>query len=157
MAGVISYFSFSGRANRKRYWLTALALCGLLAVAGLVLGLLAGIPTIGIVFGVLLFASLAAWFVALLANSARRLHDRGKSAWWLLLFSGLPGLLSGLGSLISIGASEDVVAVGSLVSVLGLPFSIWGLVVIGFLKGTVGPNKYGDDLLYEPALAEVLV
>ena len=38
--------------------------------------------------------------------------------------------------------------------VLGLAsfvISIWGLVELGFLRGTVGPNPYGPDPLQAPA------
>ena len=42
--------------------------------------------------------------------------------------------------------------------VLGLAsfvISIWGLVELGFLRGTVGPNPYGPDPLQPPAAASV--
>jgi uncharacterized membrane protein YhaH (DUF805 family) len=38
--------------------------------------------------------------------------------------------------------------------VLGLAslvISIWGLVELGFLRGTVGPNQYGPDPLQTPS------
>jgi uncharacterized membrane protein YhaH (DUF805 family) len=50
------------------------------------------------------------------AISAKRWHDRNQSAWWLLI---------------------------NLVPVVGV---IWSLVVNGFLRGTVGANRYGEDL-----------
>ena len=48
---------------------------------------------------------------------AKRWHDRGKSGWWTLI---------------------------ALVPVAG---AIWILVELGFLRGTVGPNQYGNDPL----------
>jgi uncharacterized membrane protein YhaH (DUF805 family) len=50
-----------------------------------------------------------------LALYSKRLHDRNKSAWWNLL---------------------------GLIPVVG---SLWLFVECGFLRGTVGRNKYGDD------------
>ena len=150
MAWVLSYFSFGGRKNRQRYWLTALAVGGIMAVAALVLSVLTQMPVIGLVFGILLIGAIGAGVVAVLANGARRLHDRGKSAWWLMLFMGLPTLLSSFGNLMTATADEAAVGAGAAVTVLGLPFSIWGLVVMGFLKGTVGPNKYGEDPIGQP-------
>ena len=32
-----------------------------------------------------------------------------------------------------------------------LAISIWGLVELGFLRGTVGPNQYGPDPLQTPS------
>lgn len=50
------------------------------------------------------------------AISAKRWHDRNQSAWWLLI---------------------------NLVPVVGV---IWAVIVNGFLRGTVGANRYGEDL-----------
>ena len=52
-----------------------------------------------------------------LAIAAKRWHDRGKSAWWILV---------------------------AFVPVIG---SLWYLIECGFLKGTTGPNAYGSDPL----------
>ena len=51
-----------------------------------------------------------------LAISVKRWHDRGKSGWWVLI---------------------------SLVPVAGF---IWALVENGFLRGTAGSNRFGEDL-----------
>jgi uncharacterized membrane protein YhaH (DUF805 family) len=45
----------------------------------------------------------------------KRWHDRDKSAWWILI-----GLIPFIGW-------------------------IWVLVEVGFLKGTDGPNRFGED------------
>jgi uncharacterized membrane protein YhaH (DUF805 family) len=74
-----------------------------------------------------------------LALGVKRLHDRNKSGWWLLLFWVLPGILQGVG--------EQVGTAGIVLSLAGLGISIWGLVEMGFLRGTVGPNQYGSDPL----------
>ncbi|MGL6109490.1 MAG: DUF805 domain-containing protein [Rubrivivax sp.] len=52
-----------------------------------------------------------------LAVSVKRWHDRDKSGWWMLL---------------------------NLVPVIGW---LWALVDNGFLRGTSGPNRFGDDPL----------
>jgi uncharacterized membrane protein YhaH (DUF805 family) len=36
-------------------------------------------------------------------------------------------------------------------SLASLAISIWGLVELGFLRGTVGPNQYGPDPLQTPS------
>ena len=68
-----------------------------------------------------------------------------------MLFIGLPTLLSLPSELLQYSADEDAHLAGAGLAVLGLPFSLWGLVVMGFLKGTAGPNKFGEDPLGEPA------
>jgi uncharacterized membrane protein YhaH (DUF805 family) len=52
-----------------------------------------------------------------IALSAKRWHDRNHSAWWVLV---------------------------NLVPVVG---TVWALVANGFLRGTSGSNRYGDDPL----------
>ncbi len=47
----------------------------------------------------------------------KRCHDRDKSGWWILIM---------------------------LVPLIGV---IWYLVEFGFMRGTVGPNRYGPDPL----------
>jgi uncharacterized membrane protein YhaH (DUF805 family) len=74
-----------------------------------------------------------------LSLGAKRLHDRNKSAWWLVLFWLVPGVLQGVG--------EQVGTIGLVLSIAAFAISIWGLVEIGFLRGTVGPNQYGPDPL----------
>jgi uncharacterized membrane protein YhaH (DUF805 family) len=52
-----------------------------------------------------------------LAVSVKRWHDRDKSGWWVLL---------------------------NLVPVIGW---LWALIDNGFLRGSSGPNRFGDDPL----------
>jgi uncharacterized membrane protein YhaH (DUF805 family) len=144
MGGLLKYFSFKGRANRQRYWLTGLALFGLFFVGAVLAGLLSLVPLLG---PVVIIALWLAILVAGIANGARRLHDRGKSAWWLLVFYGVPALFSIPAAIVKADPSQDAQSLGALIALLGLPFSIWGFVVMGCLKGTAGPNKYGDDPL----------
>ena len=132
------FFSFSGRINRGKLWLATL-----LYLAG------------HLVFGALIFASDFALpvtaaavlylFVVLVSGIAigiKRLHDRDKSGWWLLVFYVVPGLLSGGGN----GLGMDTFA-GIALSVASLALSIWAFIELGCLRGTVGPNQYGDDPL----------
>jgi len=134
---LLPYFSFQGRTNRQRYWLTTLALYGVLLVTMLVAF---GVPVIGGVVGFLVFLAFVA---AALAVAARRMHDRNKSAWWLLIMYLPIFLLSTLSRLASMSDRE----VGAASALLSLPFSIWALVELGCLKGTTGPNRFGPDPL----------
>jgi uncharacterized membrane protein YhaH (DUF805 family) len=136
-------FSFSGRLNRKPYWLTTLCLILVFLVlitvvfvvggASILSGDLSGLGAMIIIL-VLLYIPLL-WIG--LALGAKRLHDRNKSGWWLLLFWFLPAILQ--------GAGEQIDGIGIVLTLAGLAISIWGLVEIGFLRGTVG--QYGPDPL----------
>jgi uncharacterized membrane protein YhaH (DUF805 family) len=141
-------FSFTGRLNRKPYWLTTLCLIliflviiALLFVVGgasILSGDLSGLG-VALVIIVLLYIPLL-WIG--LALGAKRLHDRNKSGWWLVLFWIVPAILQ--------GAGEQIDGIGIVLTLAGLGISIWGLVEIGFLRGTVGPNQYGPDPLEGP-------
>jgi uncharacterized membrane protein YhaH (DUF805 family) len=55
------------------------------------------------------------WYFAI---SVKRMHDRGRSGWWVLLMFLLSFVLIG---------------------------SIWWLVDLGILEGEEGPNKWGPN------------
>jgi uncharacterized membrane protein YhaH (DUF805 family) len=83
-------FSFQGRLNRKPYWMTVIATTVAFILA-LLLALAAlreyGLLPVTIAIILVLYIPLI-WIG--LALSAKRLHDRDKSAWWLLVFYALP-------------------------------------------------------------------
>ncbi|MGY1711065.1 DUF805 domain-containing protein [Geodermatophilus sp. SYSU D00758] len=71
------YADFSGRARRAEYWWFVLAYAVASIVASMIDAVL-GFPVLALVLGLgLLVPSLAA--------AVRRLHDTGRSGWWLLL------------------------------------------------------------------------
>lgn len=80
------YAQFGGRARRMEYWtftVINLAIWGLLFVFG--------IMSSGEEHGGLVPVLLVCWtfglaaFIPMMACAVRRLHDTGKSGWWLLL------------------------------------------------------------------------
>jgi uncharacterized membrane protein YhaH (DUF805 family) len=78
MAVLKKYAEFSGRARRREYWMFVL----INFLIGCGLGIL-GTFLRGAV--VLSWIYTAAVFVPSLAVSVRRLHDTGRSGWWLLI------------------------------------------------------------------------
>jgi len=115
------YFSFNGRIGRKQYWINYVLLFSI---------------SITIIFAAITFAATATQnpMVAMLnipvaimalwgalAVSVKRFHDRDKKGWWVLI---------------------------SLVPVVG---SLWLLIENGFLRGTDGPNRFGDEPLESDA------
>ena len=120
-------FSFHGRIGRAGYWAYALASIVLIAVLSVggawVTEALSDEPGTDALTAnpaaIAFTGSMAVLFVIYLWSSyavlAKRWHDRDKSGWWSLI-----GLIPYIGT-------------------------IWILVECGFLKGTDGANRYGND------------
>jgi uncharacterized membrane protein YhaH (DUF805 family) len=155
-------FGFSGRINRAKVWLWVLIAILLWIVAGAVAAIgfdwsatiaalkapvadaviphpaCKGTASIVAMVVIGLIAIVYAW--ALLAIYAKRLHDRNRSAWWLLAYVLLPCILNGYGCHHG-GALGNVGR--SIAGLIGL----WVFIDLYCLKGTKGANKYGTDPL----------
>ncbi|MGP2569682.1 DUF805 domain-containing protein [Ornithobacterium rhinotracheale] len=71
------YANFKGRTNRKAYWIFV----GINLVISIILGIIDGItglPILGLLFSL-------ATLVPSIAIGVRRMHDVGKSGWFLLI------------------------------------------------------------------------
>jgi uncharacterized membrane protein YhaH (DUF805 family) len=135
-------FSFSGRVNRVPYWLTSLALLFMAAIVLVLLLVLSTAAGVTESFAPPPLPALAAFIPLVwisLAVSAKRLHDRDKSAWWLLLFWLLPSVLERM--------ADRTEGFGIVFTLASIALSIWAIVEMGFLRGTAGPNRYGPDPL----------
>jgi uncharacterized membrane protein YhaH (DUF805 family) len=77
------YAVFQGRSRRKEYWMFSLV--NLILVFGLVM--IEGTMGLGMAEGLGMLSGLYMLLVLLpsLAVSVRRLHDTGRSGWWLLI------------------------------------------------------------------------
>jgi len=154
-------FSFSGRINRAKWWLSIL----IIVVIYMVVVVLSLIIPSALVVSLLYIAFVIAYLWIALAAGAKRLHDLGRTGAWLVFFIGVPvllfvvfialvGMSAGL-ALIGGGASEAEMAeafaqtggLGLIMGVLNLAVWIWALVWFGCLRGTAGPNQYGPDPL----------
>jgi len=168
-------FGFSGRINRAKIWLFVLIVIGADIVFGIVftavfglsflsmMGAFSGHPgmlfaggTMAMLGGVLLCVFYVLTLYCGLAVSAKRLHDRNKSAWWLLLFIVLPVILS-IASLsmratdLSSGQMSQSDPISIVLSLVSFAIYIWAFVELYCLKGTTGANAYGPDPLAGPA------
>ena len=126
-------FSYQGRINRAKYWIAIVVYIAAMLIAGLV----------SFALGMMLFLIIAVVIYIPVVISGimvgiKRLHDRDKSGWWLLVFYLLPAVLTWAGTAIGFYM---------IFSLASLAVSIWGLVELGFLRGTSGPNQYGPDPL----------
>jgi uncharacterized membrane protein YhaH (DUF805 family) len=144
------FFSFRGRINRAKYWLALLVFI----IVGIVLALIGWVLRDAVAFRILSFVVNLAVFIAGIAVCIKRLHDRDKSAWWLLLFYVGPGVFIFIGGAI-MWASVDALGMDAQWSYLlvriclfcGIALAIWGIVEIGCRRGTAGYNRFGPDPL----------
>ena len=84
-------------------------------------------------------------WISAFAIGIKRLHDRDKSGWLIVLFYLAPSILGGIAN------TTEQAVVCFVLGLASFVISIWGLVELGFLRGTVGPNPYGPDPLQPPA------
>lgn len=80
------FFSFEGRIGRQQYWLRSLLIWGV----NIVIAILAAIAqnsndAMAIVLSIVAIAFYLVVFWASLATIAKRLHDRGRSGWFMLI------------------------------------------------------------------------
>jgi uncharacterized membrane protein YhaH (DUF805 family) len=78
-AVLAKYADFNGRARRSEYWYWTLAV---VIVAVVIIAIRSAAPGLGQVLNIL-FA--LAVIVPSLAVGVRRLHDTGRSGWWILI------------------------------------------------------------------------
>jgi len=159
-------FGFNGRINRETYCLMALIYVAavILGVIGVVAGQGLGEPDSGplspqrqmLILGIIIVV-----FISALAGGAKRLHDRDKSAWWLLLFYVVPIVLLGIG--IAVDIASDIAAhclfasfsgrtcptswTAVALCLIALAIGIWTFAELCCLPGTIGTNRYGRDPL----------
>jgi uncharacterized membrane protein YhaH (DUF805 family) len=132
-----TFTSFDGRIPRKTFWLSILVMMIIVFILEFILFAVFGASMTSVDPNATPEAAVAAmqdtmgqmmvplgilFLIVLwpsLAIYAKRWHDRDKSGWWSLIM---------------------------LVPIIG---SIWLLVELGFLRGTEGPNRFGDDPIAE--------
>jgi uncharacterized membrane protein YhaH (DUF805 family) len=136
------FFNFSGRINRAKYWIAMLvysAIYIVLAIVGYVTDNSAIYQAINGMMNIVIF-------ISSLAVGVKRLHDRNKSGWYLVLFYIVPGILVTAG--IVVGTfMDDSILLASILGLAAFAIGVWAFVELGCLRGTIGPNRYGPDPL----------
>lgn len=114
-------FSFHGRISRSTFWFLYSLPILLIEFILMAIDMASGTYFATTNSGIGLFSGffLLLTFYPSLAVSVKRCHDRDRSGWFLLV---------------------------SFIPIIG---SIWVLFELGFLKGTKGRNRYGEDPLRE--------
>lgn len=150
-------FNFDNRIPRKGFWTGVVLLSILAFLIIFVLGTIAApywephvISGLGVL--ILLYPSLAV--------GVKRLHDRNKSAFpWAFIFFG-PQIITHLVQFFDWGFApvrnlpgapqgvmimQPVHPVTMVLSVLSVIAFIWAFIELGFMKGTEGNNRFGED------------
>jgi uncharacterized membrane protein YhaH (DUF805 family) len=172
-------FGFGGRINRAKIWLFILVTLAWELVIALVAGLgldwtqfhiavkhidAKGYGTTMILpdtlsgpvqyaAGGIIALLVLLYAVAFLAVYTKRLHDRNKSAWWLVPFVVIPFGVQMLGCI----ASPALLDLGRYFGPLGMGWdaadaiagllALWAFIELFFFRGTHGANRYGPDPL----------
>lgn len=88
-----NYAGFSGRARRKEYWMFLLFNM-IFLIAAMIIDNVVGTTFGGLPYGLFYFLYALAVFLPGLAVGVRRLHDVGKSGWFMLI--GLIPIVGGI-------------------------------------------------------------
>ena len=135
-------FNWKDRASRSEFWWFNL----FAFLVELALGILSVIPILGIIVGFLgFFVSIALWWLSLMA-SIRRLHDKDKSGFFLLLPTGALLLILVMSMIVVATASETLATITYITFILPFAASIY-LLVLFVTRGTIGQNRFGQDPL----------
>ena len=134
------FFKFNGRTNRGKFWLAVLIFAVInvaLAILGYMTDQSGGFQAInGMLTIVILICSIAV--------GVKRLHDRNKPGWYLLLFYLVPTILVTIGILIG-AVMDDSTLIASVLGLAAFAIGVWAFVEMGCLRGTIGANQYGPD------------
>lgn len=129
MAAMRQYFSLKGRSSRREWWIVEiLIILGIKLNNMLLTGVLRDFDNDGDLF----VGTSRLWLVGVVAllwlnfaSNVRRLHDRGKSGWWSLLY-----LFPGLGQ-------------------------VWCIIECGLMEGQAQANRYGPTPAVAAHLAKI--
>ncbi|HUH22493.1 hypothetical protein D3C87_1395400 [compost metagenome] len=149
---IVANVRWRGRLNRSSFY-TSLGLFYLFGLLALPLQVVQAVATardatslLAVLDGVLVIAGVAmAWFM--LGAVVRRLHDRGRSGLWLVLFFGPHAAVVTVISRIPLSEQKMILLAIILGFVVAGPFLIWGMVEIFCLRGRQDANRYGPDPL----------
>jgi|GEM_PF-6869202 len=153
---LLGWFRFGGRATAREYWRVTTISGVVFTIFMLVSGVMAAGSIHGSGFdvshldggkigkapagpGLLMVVGTIATVWLNYAVSARRLHDRGKSASWLIVYLG-PG-----SAMFANEMSGGVLFASQSALLLGILTVItagWSFIDLGYMAGTDGPNRF---------------
>jgi uncharacterized membrane protein YhaH (DUF805 family) len=141
MALVDLLFSPKGRMNRAKYILVTLLYLFIGVCGSMLFYFITGsfTSTAAWIFVIVVFTPIG-WSSVVIG--IKRLHDRSKSGLWMLLFYLAPYFLDNAASSAERHGNSTA---GIVAEAIGLAITLWALVELMCLRGTIGPNPYGAD------------
>jgi uncharacterized membrane protein YhaH (DUF805 family) len=133
------YIRFDGRLNRKTYWLANIALIlagtALQKVFALIFGL-AGALLLNLI-----------WIYPTFALNVKRAHDRNRPSWMMVVFFALLVIMILMQEFGLYEVGDEPTTAFLIIGIPWFLLAAFFFVDLGFLRGTVGPNRYGPDPL----------
>ena len=117
------YLSAPGRVGRADWWLKYVLAAIVISVIASILDAMFGLMLEGRGTGPIGLIVSILMIYPAVIVTIKRFHDRNKSGWWVLI---------------------------GLVPILG---ALWLLIECGFLRGTIGQNRFGPDPVGTAAMA----
>jgi len=141
--GMSLFLSVAGRIPRYRWWIGTLAVSAFLLFVFLLLLAIFGVGFVRSANGqAALFVLQLVRLYSYYCLAGKRFQDRAKPASFALIWIG-PQLLSLL--LDNLELTGVLSLVEFALATFNFVVGVWFLVELGFLRGTVGPNRYGPD------------
>ena len=137
------YAVFSGRARRKEFWcfsLVSFIIVLVLTVLDNQLGTFHQATDLGLFVSIYYLAILLPNFAVIV----RRLHDTGRSGWWILLMSpyGVVGAAMGV---MPAGEMPEAMGLVGIMSIIGPIGLVVVLLVFMVLDSQPGSNQFGSN------------
>jgi len=137
-------FAPGGRTSRLGYWRFQL-FAVLLFTPAWIATILATQANQPVIAAVVFAVSFAAYLAAIVLVCIRRVHDRNRSALWVVLLGGGPFACYAAGhGLMELRGTGNLL-LAALFNLIGFGLGLWGFVEFGFLRGTRGPNSFGPE------------
>jgi uncharacterized membrane protein YhaH (DUF805 family) len=136
-----SAFAFHGRIGRASYWGLSIVCLLALFASSVSVALTANATNaspVNVVAVAVAIVGAAIFLVAsmvLFGTGVCRLHDRGRSGFWIILYYAVPFILAVL--------AMEPEGRGTALDALALAIMVWVTVDLGLLKGGTADNRYG--------------
>jgi uncharacterized membrane protein YhaH (DUF805 family) len=138
--------TYQGRINRAKYWIAALIYFIISGIAGAVGQALGDGPVAQGLTGIVGLLT----FISGILVGIKRLHDRDRPGWWMLVFYVVPSILIAAAVVWGLYSYTTYGTLGGpffLFIIAAFALGIWAFIELGCLRGTVGPNRFGPDPL----------
>jgi uncharacterized membrane protein YhaH (DUF805 family) len=139
------WFRWRGRIGREWFWLGYIMLGAVGGAANAALLMLGPFDLVGMAAKAFLGLLILYTFLSV---AIKRLHDRNKSAWWIILYYFVPSGLVAPTQQLRVLFPEYAWIPPTIAGLILL----WALIDLGFRRGTKGANRYGEQAMDEPPI-----